>query len=88
MESEAIQAICHERGISCATVRAISDAANDDLPLDFNKLSGPDLGIHYGKLAFAVLKQPTKIPALMRLQKNCRFAAHRLADVLMKVVTV
>ncbi|MSU59627.1 MAG: hypothetical protein EXS35_15920 [Pedosphaera sp.] len=86
MESEAVQMICGERGISCATVRVISDAAGEDLPLDFNALARPDLSIHYGKLAAAIAKSPEKIPALMRLRKNCNFAVERLADVLAKVI--
>lgn len=86
MESEIIHAICGERGISCATVRVISDTAHEDLPLDFNKLSKPDLSINYGKLAWAIAKSPGKIPALLRLQKSTRFAAQRLAEVLSKVI--
>lgn len=88
MESEAIQAVCRERGIPCATVRAISDTVGEDLPLDFNALSNPDLSLNYGKLALALAKAPGKIPALMRLQKNCKFAAQRLAEVLQKVLAL
>lgn len=87
MESEVIHAICRERGIPCATVRVISDTANEDLPLDFNKLSNPDLSPDYAKLAWAIAKSPGKIPALLRLQKNCRFAARRLAAVLAEVIS-
>ena len=86
MESKAIQAICRERGIPCATVRVISDTAHEGLPLDFNRLSKPDLSMDYGKLAWAVAKSPGKIPALLRLQKNCQQAAVRLAKVLMQVI--
>jgi nucleoside phosphorylase len=85
MESEFIQALCHERAIPCATVRVISDAANDDLPLDFNKLANPDLSLNYGKLAWAIANAPGKIPALMRLQKVCRVASGNLARVLKEV---
>jgi len=85
MESESIQTVCGEKGIPCATVRVISDTATEDLPLDFNKLAKTDLSPDYGKLAGAVLKNPSKIAALMRLKKNCGFAAQRLADVLTKV---
>lgn len=82
MESEAIHAVCRARGIRCATVRAISDAAHDDLPLDFNQLSKPDMSLDYGKLLWAIAKSPGKISALLRLQKNSSRAARRLAEVL------
>ena len=86
MESEIIQTICRDRGIPCAIVRVISDAAHEDLPLDFNKLSKPDQSLDFGRLAWAIAKSPGKIPALLRLHRNTRFAARRLADVLEKVV--
>ena len=86
MESEVIQVICRERGIPCATVRVISDAAGEDLPLDFNRLAKSDLNLDYGKLALAIAKSPKKIPALIKLQKQTRLAAEALANVLMKVV--
>ena len=86
MESEAIHAVCRERGIPCATVRVISDTADDDLPLDFNALANADLSLNYGKLALAIAKTPGKIPALLRLQKNSRCAAERLADLLGRVI--
>ena len=86
LESGAIHAICRERGIPCATVRVISDTANEDLPLDFNRLSKPDMNLDYGKLAWAVMKSPGKIGALLKLQKQTRFAAERLADTLGKII--
>jgi len=86
MESGAIHAICRERGIPCATIRVISDTANEDLPLDFNALSKPDLSLDYGKLAWAIARSPGKISALLKLQKQTRFAAERLADILGKII--
>jgi len=86
MESAAIHAVCAERGIPCATVRVISDTANEDLPLDFNALTKPDKSLDYGKLFAAIAKSPGKIGALMELQKKTRFAAERLAAVLEKVI--
>ncbi|MGD0351809.1 MAG: hypothetical protein ABSB84_16050 [Verrucomicrobiota bacterium] len=86
MESAAIHAVCRECGIPCATVRVISDTANEDLPLDFNTLAKSDLSLNYGKLALAIAKSPAKVGALLKLQKNTRFAAERLAAVLGKII--
>jgi nucleoside phosphorylase len=85
MESAAIHVVCRERGFPCATIRVISDTANEDLPLDFNALSKPDKNLDFGKLFLAVAKSPGKIPALMRLQKKTKFAAEQLAEVLAKI---
>ena len=86
MESAAIHAVCAERGIPCATVRVISDTANEDLPLDFNVLAKPDQSLDYGKLFLAIARSPGKIGSLMKLQRQTRFAAERLAEVLAKVL--
>jgi uridine phosphorylase len=85
MESAAIHAVCAERGIPCATIRVISDTANEDLPLDFNALAKPDKNLDYGKLFLAIARSPGKIPALMELQKKTKFAAGQLAEVLAKI---
>jgi adenosylhomocysteine nucleosidase len=86
MESEIIHAICREQGIPCATVRAISDVATEDLPLDFNALMDANQSISMSKLALALAKSPRLVPHLMKLQLNCRLAADNLAAVLEKLV--
>lgn len=86
MESGAILAVCREKRIPCAMVRAISDTAGENLPLDFNALSKPDMSLDYGKLAWAILKAPWKIAALIQLHRKTSFAAKNLADVLARVI--
>lgn len=86
MESSVIRSICRERGIPSATVRVISDAADESLPLDFNALMTADYQMHFGRLAWQLVRNPGKIPELMRFQKRVSFAAQRLAETLVKVL--
>ena len=88
MESEAIQTVCRERGIPCATIRVISDTARENLPLDFNQLYRPDMSLDFGKLLWTIVRSPGKISGLLRLQKRCQFAAGELAAVLIKVLPI
>lgn len=86
MESACIQEACDRQQIVCATVRAISDAAEDELPLDMNKLWTGGKNLNPLKLTFAILGSPHKIPALMRLGKNSAIATRQLARVLREVI--
>ena len=87
MESQFIRQLCRERKIPSATLRAISDSALDDLPLDFNELMTEDDSLSFSKLALALMKSPGKIPQLMQLQKNTRLAAEKLGAVLEKLLS-
>ncbi len=82
MESEPIRAVCREHKIPSATVRVILDPAEEDLPLDFNRLMTPDQKMSYGKLAAALLSSPGKLAALRDLQRRSHTAAAELARVL------
>jgi adenosylhomocysteine nucleosidase len=86
MESQIICNICREHKIPCATIRVILDTASEDLPLDFNFLMTADQQMDYRKLAFSVAKSPSKIAALLRLQKQSKTAAEYLASVLLKTI--
>jgi len=84
MESHAVRAICRQRGIPSATVRVVLDTAAEDLPLDFNRLMTADQKMSYAKLIAVLACSPAKIPALMRLQKQSRATAEKLAEVLLR----
>ena len=86
MESAVITRVCHAAGVECVTLRAISDTADEDLPLDFNALMTAEEKLSPLKLALAVLKAPQKIPALLRLGRNSATAAARLAEVLQRTL--
>ena len=87
MESGVIRAICSEHAVPSATVRVISDAATEDLPLDFNRLMDADQNLKYAKLTAALLKSPGKMGALLKLQRRTQAAAEKLAQVLVKIIS-
>src|SRR6185436_5486962 len=66
MESRCVQELCRARALSCATVRVISDTADETMPLDFNTLTTSDLKMNYAKLGLALVRAPGKVPALLR----------------------
>jgi nucleoside phosphorylase len=86
MESQIIRDICRDQKIPSATIRVILDQAGEDLPLDFNALMTPDMKLDGGKLALTILKSPGKIGALLRLQKQTKFVAQKLSDVLTQII--
>jgi len=88
MESEIIRAICRAHGIPSATIRVISDAANENLPVDFNVFMTSEQKLNYAKLVLSLLTSPAKIPAMLRLQRQTQLAARNLAGVLSRVVPI
>ncbi|HEX3799105.1 MAG TPA: hypothetical protein VH413_10425 [Verrucomicrobiae bacterium] len=84
MESAVIREVCREHKIPSATVRVISDAAQENLPLDFNELMTAKYRINFVKLALRIASQPAKIPELMRFQKQTLAASQRLGEALEK----
>jgi adenosylhomocysteine nucleosidase len=86
MESGAIRAIAREKGIPSATLRVILDTAEEDLPLDFNRLMTPDMRMDPVKLGLSLARSPGKIPGLIRFGKRTRTAAQALASALEQVL--
>jgi nucleoside phosphorylase len=82
MESQIIRDACRQAGLLCATVRVILDPVEEDLPLDFNTLLDERRALAPGRLAAALLKNPVAIRGLIRLRRQSRVAARRLATVL------
>ncbi len=86
MESASIGAVCLEAGLPFATIRVILDAAEEDLPLDFNRLMTAGQEMSYLKLTGALVKSPGKISELKKFQKRCQAAALKLAATLVKII--
>jgi hypothetical protein len=86
MESKAIREVCRAANVPAATIRVISDAANEDLPLDFNALMTQEGRISWWRFARNVAARPLVLGPLLRFQRTTRAAAARLGDVLGQVV--
>jgi len=81
MESGVIRECCSRHGLPCTTVRVISDSAEENLPLDFNRYLTAAGRMAWGRFALALALSPGRIPALRHFPKQTRRAAERLAEV-------
>jgi hypothetical protein len=62
-------------------VRAVSDVAAEDMPLDFNLYRDASGRFSRARIALAAFQRPfAAIPALMRLDRNCRIASESLGE--------
>jgi adenosylhomocysteine nucleosidase len=82
METFAVAQVASQRDVAWAAVRAVSDTADESLPLDFNRLRTPDGDLPTSRIALAALTHPAAIPGLIRLGKNTSLAAEGLASFL------
>lgn len=84
MESAAIRALCRQRGIPSATIRAISDEAAVDLPIDFNAVVDETQQLRPWKMARWILRHPASLGGLIQLQRHTQQAARALAQTLLE----
>lgn len=83
MEAGAVARRAAERDWPFYCVRAVSDAAGDDFPLDFNAFRDQEGSFSRSRILAAALRRPLRaIPGLMRVDRNCRAAARTLGDFL------
>lgn len=82
MESFFILNEAHERGIRGVAIRAVSDAADKNLPLDFTQVLDDRGHVRIWRLAAKIARAPYQIPALIRLGFASRRGARHLAQVL------
>ncbi len=82
METAMAVAVAVECGVPWLAVRAITDGVDDNMPFDFAALSDAEGNVSHGKVVFAALTHPWKIPALIRLGARSSLAAKNLASYL------
>lgn len=82
MESFAVLMEAAGRRIPAVAIRAISDAADQDLPMDFSGVLDDQGKVKASKVARSLARAPHKLPALLRLGRDTRVAATKLAEFL------
>ncbi len=82
METLAAARVAARLGVPWSAVRAVSDRAEEDMPLDFNPLRSQNGSIPTTRVAVATLTRPWSIPGLLRLGRNTALAAEHLASAL------
>jgi len=79
MEAGAVKKIAGEWQVPFYCVRAVSDTANEDMPLDFNLYRDSAGRFSLARIALAAMSRPfTRVPALRRLEANCNVASESL----------
>lgn len=81
MESAAVKQKAAEWNVDFRSIRAVSDLAAEDLPLDFNLYRDARGNFSRSRIALAALSGPFRIiPGLLKLERNCRVAADSLGE--------
>jgi adenosylhomocysteine nucleosidase len=82
MESGEILSEAAAFGARVIAVRGISDAADEDLPLDFNLVTTDSGDVSMKSVLVQVARRPQSIPGLIRFGKQSRHAAEKLSKFL------
>lgn len=77
MEAAAIAYGCEAHGIEFACIKAVSDLAGEDLPVDFNLYRDEAGDFQKSRIAFAGIM---KIPELLRLKRQATQAVQQLGE--------
>lgn len=80
MEFSEVKKIAEQWAVPVRAIRAVSDTASENMPLDFNRYRDRDGRFSRGRIALAALARPHVIPGLLRLERNCRLAAEHLGE--------
>jgi adenosylhomocysteine nucleosidase len=87
METSHILAAAMQRHVPCVGVRAISDAADEDLPVDFARILDSHGHLKMGGLLKEVGLSPYRIPLLVQFGRQSRAAGKSLADFLDRYIS-
>jgi hypothetical protein len=82
MESLYVLAAAAERNIRSVAIRAVSDGADSNLPLDFDRVFSERGTVSIPRVIGQVVRRPRRIAGLLRLANESERAASALAQFL------
>lgn len=88
MESFEILRQARDCGIPAVAIRAVSDAAGEDLPLDMNEVFSKEGQVSLPRVLGQVVRHPRSLAGLLRLSQQSKRAAESLAQFLDRYVAV
>ena len=86
METAEVLAQMAAQGARVVAIRGISDAVDEDLPLDFNRVTTDSGELSMGRILAQVAKNPAKVASLIRFGRQSRRAAEGLCEFLDRYV--
>jgi len=87
MESSHVLAAAEKHHVPAVAVRAISDAADEDLPVDFGRIMDSRGHLKYGGVLKEVGLHPYRLAPLMKFAGQSRAAAGSLANFLDRLIS-
>jgi adenosylhomocysteine nucleosidase len=87
METAYVLAAAAQVHVPAMAIRAISDAADEDLPVDFSRLLGSHGNLKFGGLFTEVGLHPYRIAPLIKFARQSRAASVKLADFLDRYIS-
>ncbi len=79
METWAIARIAGQEQVPCLAIRAISDAADEELQFSIDQFTDSEMNIKTGRILLSIARTPRILPQLLRLAINARIAGRNLA---------
>jgi adenosylhomocysteine nucleosidase len=79
METAAIARVAAKAEVPLVALRAVSDAADEELGFAITDFTDADLNLRLHRILFTVARRPRIIPQLLRLARNSRHAGETLA---------
>jgi nucleoside phosphorylase len=86
MESFAILKEAADRGVPAAAIRSVSDLADEDLGIDFNRVLTPEGNVSLPRVLGELARHPRSLPKLTKLGSHTKQAAESLARFLDRYV--